>query len=352
MHLTERTGLAVLRQFEPELAHRLSLLALRAGLAPAERARISPRLSVNLAGMELSNPLGLAAGYDKNGEAIRPLLQAGFGFIEIGAVTPRPQHGNPRPRLFRLDDDEAVINRLGFNSQGAAAVARRLVQREPQGVVGINIGPNRDSPDRTGDYVSVLEACGRYVDFATINVSSPNTLGLRDSQAADVLEGILEAVLEQRDRLDDRPRIFLKVAPDISEREVESIAAVALAGRVDGIIATNTTLDRKGLTSSLAGETGGLSGRPLFERSTQVLRQFHRATGGQLPLVGVGGIASGRDAYSKIRAGATALQIYSGLVFHGLSAVAVILDELDMLLKQDGFHSVAEATGADSDSGI
>ena len=352
MQLTERTGLAILRQFEPELAHRLSLLALKAGLAPAGRARKSPRLSVSLAGMELSNPLGLAAGYDKNGEAIRPLLKAGFGFIEIGAVTPRPQYGNPRPRLFRLDDEEAVINRLGFNSQGAAAVARRLMRREPQGVVGINIGPNRDSQDRTGDYVSVLEACGRFVDFATINVSSPNTRGLRDYQAADVLERILEDVLEQRARLDDGPRIFLKVAPDISEREVESIAAVALAGRVDGIIATNTTLGRRGVTSSLASETGGLSGRPLFDRSTLVLRQFHRATGGQVPLVGVGGISSGRDAYIKIRAGATALQIYTGLVFHGLSAVAVILDELDKLLKQDGFNSVAKATGADSDAGV
>ena len=351
MRLTERVGLALLGRMEPEAAHRMSLRALKAGLAPTAPVRASPRLSVNLSGIDLPNPLGLAAGYDKNGEAIGPLLGAGFGFVEIGGVTPRPQPGNPRPRVFRLKEDRAVINRLGFNNDGAIAVAERLKGRSGQGVVGINIGPNRDSSDWTDDYVRVLETCGELVDFATVNVSSPNTAGLRNLQDAELLTGIIDAVMEARDRLANGPRIFLKVAPDISGADAVRIAEAAAAGRVDGLIATNTTVDRSGLASPLAAETGGLSGRPLRNRSNRILRRLHEASGGAMPLIGVGGIFSGEDAYAKIRAGATAVQIYTGLVYRGLSAVGTILGELDMLLKRDGFDSVGQAVGSERESG-
>ena len=351
MRLTERVGLALLGCLEPEAAHRMSLRALKAGLAPTAPVRASPRLSVSLSGIDLPNPLGLAAGYDKNGEAIGSLLGAGFGFIEIGGVTPRPQPGNPRPRVFRLKEDRAVINRLGFNNDGAVAVAERLKGRSGQGVVGINIGPNRDSSDWADDYVRVLETCGEFVDFATVNVSSPNTEGLRSLQDAESLTGVIDAVMEARDRLANGPRIFLKVAPDISDGDAARIAEAAAAGRVDGLIATNTTVDRSGLASPLAAETGGLSGRPLRDRSNRVLRRLHEASGGAVPLVGVGGIFSGEDAYAKIRAGATAVQIYTGLMYRGLSAVGTILGELEMLLKRDGFDSVGHAVGKDGASG-
>ena len=351
MRLTERVGLAFLGSLEPETAHRMSLRALKTGLAPSAPARTSPRLSVNLAGIDLPNPLGLAAGFDKNGEAIDPLLGAGFGFIEIGGVTPRPQPGNPRPRVFRLTEDQAVINRLGFNNDGAIAVAERLKARARRGAVGLNIGPNRDSSDWVDDYVSVLETCGEFVDFATVNVSSPNTAGLRSLQDAEPLTALIDAVMAARDRLVNRPRIFLKVSPDISDTDADRIADSAATGRVDGLIATNTTVDRSGLASAFAAEAGGLSGRPLRDRSNRVLRRLHEASGGTMPLIGVGGIFTGEDAYAKIRAGATAIQIYTGLVFRGLSAVGTIVGELDMLLKRDGFDSVGQAVGSDRTSG-
>ena len=352
MRLTERVGLALLGCLKPEPAHRMSLRALKVGLVPSASVLPSPRLSVNLSGIDLPNPLGLAAGFDKNGEAIGPLLGAGFGFIEIGGVTPRPQPGNPRPRVFRLREDQAVINRLGFNNDGANAVAERLKARGRQGVVGLNIGPNRDSSDWVGDYVSVLGTCGGFVDFATVNVSSPNTTGLRSLQDAEPLAALIDAVMATRDRLVNRPRIFLKVSPDISESDADRIAQAAAAGGVDGIIATNTTVDRNGLASPLAAETGGLSGRPLRNRSNRVLRWLHEATGGTMPLIGVGGIFKGEDAYAKIRAGATAVQVYTGLVYRGLSVVGTILDELDWFLKRDGFDSVRQAVGSDRKSGF
>ena len=352
MRLKERVGLTLLGCLEPESAHRMSLRALKAGLAPSAPARTSPSLSVNLSGIDLPNPLGLAAGFDKNAEAIGPLLGAGLGFIEIGGVTPRPQPGNPRPRVFRLKEDQAVINRLGFNSDGAIAVAERLKVRGRQGVVGLNIGPNRDSSDWAGGYVRVLETCGGFVDFATVNVSSPNTAGLRSLQDEEPLTALIDAVMVARDRLVNRPRIFLKVSPDISEKDAHRIAAAAATGRVDGLIATNTTVDRSGLASPLADEPGGLSGRPLRNRSNQVLRWLYEASGGTLPLIGVGGIFTGKDAYAKIRAGATAVQVYTGLVYGGLSVVGAILDELDSLLKRDGFDSVGQAVGSDRESGF
>ncbi len=349
MRAIERLGLLALHRLEPERAHDLSLLALRAGLVPLPRRVESDRLRTTLAGLDLPNPLGLAAGYDKNAVALAPLLRAGFGFVEVGAVTPRPQPGNPRPRLFRLMADRAVINRFGFNNEGAERVARRLARPRPAGVVGLNLGANRDSPDRIADYVAVLGRCGALVDFVTVNVSSPNTRGLRDLQGAEALARLLQAVVSARAALSPAPRVFLKVAPDLDAAAIAEIAAVALDSGIDGIIATNTTTARPALRDPQAGEPGGLSGEPLFRPSTRVLALLHAHTGGRLPLVGVGGIGSAEQAYAKIRAGATALQLYSALVYEGFGLLPRILTGLDRLLEQDGFSHISQAIGIDRD---
>jgi len=346
MAVIERLGLALLHQMEPERAHDLSLKLLRAGLVPLPRPFVSPRLAVRLAGIDLPNPLGLAAGYDKNAVALAALGRAGFGFLEVGAVTPLPQEGNERPRLFRLDRDRAVINRFGFNNEGMHEVCQRLSARPRGTIVGLNIGANRDSPDRAGDFVRVLDTCGDFVDFATVNVSSPNTERLRDLQGREALTGLLHEVMAHRNALPRPVPIFLKISPDLREAELGDIAELALEMRLDGIIATNTTLSRDGLTSPQAIQAGGMSGTPLFARSTRVLAQLSYMTDGQLPLIGVGGVASARDAYDKIRAGASAVQLYSALVYKGLSLVPKILRELDGLLAADGFSHVSEAVGA------
>ncbi|MEL7115028.1 MAG: quinone-dependent dihydroorotate dehydrogenase, partial [Pseudomonadota bacterium] len=294
---------------------------------------------------DLLNPVGLAAGFDKNAEALPALMRAGFGFLEVGAATPRPQPGNPKPRLFRLTEDRAAINRFGFNNEGVAAITARLAKR-PSGIpVGLNLGANKDSADRAADFAEVLRAAGAHIDFATVNVSSPNTERLRDLQGAEALEQLLTGVLAARGAR--AIPVFLKIAPDLTDQEIAEIAAVARATAIDGIIATNTTLSRDGLESAHAREAGGLSGAPLMARSTEVLAQLYRETKGTLPLIGVGGVASAADAYTKIKAGASAVQLYTAMVFHGLSLAARIAHGLDDLLKRDGFASVSEAVGAD-----
>ncbi len=322
MNPLERLGLALLHRMDPERAHALSIRALKAGLA---------------------------AGYDKNAEVLAPLARAGFGFIEAGAVTPRPQPGNPRPRLFRLPEDRAVINRFGFNSEGMEAVAQRLARRPQDAVIGLNLGANKKSPDRAADYAAVLERLGDHLDFATVNVSSPNTENLRDLQGAEALSALLSGVMETRARLARKIPIFLKIAPDLKDREIGEIARVALDAGIDGIIATNTTLSRDGLTGAERGQSGGLSGAPLFAPSTRLLARLYKETGGRLPLIGVGGIATAEHAYEKIRAGASALQIYTALVYGGLSLVGEILRGLDQLLAREGFATVAEATGTNTE---
>lgn len=345
MRLIERTGLALLHRLDPEQAHDLSLKALRLGLVPMPRQVASPRLRTRIAGLSLPNPLGLAAGYDKNAVALGPLLRAGFGFVEAGAVTPRPQEGNARPRLFRLAADRAVINRFGFNNEGAEAITGRLARRRTSGVVGLNLGANRDSPDRSEDYARLIDLCAPHADFVTVNVSSPNTERLRDLQGRAALEALLARVLERRDAQPRRVPVFLKIAPDLSLPELGDVADAALALRLDGIIATNTTLSRDDLTDRQAIQAGGLSGAPLFERSTGVLAQLSYMTDGAIPLIGVGGIGSAEQAYAKIRAGASALQLYTALVYEGLSLVPRILEGLDALLLRDGFRNVADAVG-------
>jgi dihydroorotate dehydrogenase len=341
----ERLGLGLMHRFDPETAHGLALKALRLGLAPQPGPVTSARLRTDLAGLALPNPVGLAAGFDKNAEALGALSRAGFGFIEVGAVTPRPQPGNPRPRLFRLSEDRAVINRFGFNNAGMEAAAARLAQRPRGAVIGLNLGANKDSAERAADFAQVLAHCGAHLDFATVNVSSPNTERLRDLQGAEALAALLAGVMAARDTLPRPIPVFLKIAPDLDDGALSEIAGVARESGLSGIIATNTTLSRDGLRSAARDEAGGLSGAPLFETSTRVLARLSQLTGGEMPLIGVGGIGSAEQAYVKIRAGASAVQLYSALVYQGLSLVGEIARGLDALLARDGFATVAEAVG-------
>lgn len=336
MSIVERIGLAALHRFDPERAHDLSIRALSSGLVPLHGGPVtSDRLKVSLAGLDLPNPVGLAAGYDKNARALAALMKAGFGFVEVGAATPRAQPGNPKPRLFRLTQDRAVINRFGFNNDGAEAIALRMGAR-PAGIpAGLNIGANKDSPDRAADFARVVSAAGPVADFLTVNVSSPNTERLRDLQGAKALAALLEGVIAARDRLSRRPPVFLKIAPDLDDGAIADIAAVVRNCGVDAIIATNTTLSRQGVTDPQAAETGGLSGRPLFDRSTVVLARLWQATHGAVPLIGVGGVGSAGDAWEKIRAGASAVQLYSALVYEGLSLAPNIAGQLDRRLAAE-----------------
>ncbi|SDI22590.1 quinone-dependent dihydroorotate dehydrogenase [Salipiger marinus] len=345
MSALERAGLALLRRVDPERAHGLALAALRAGLAAAPGRLTSDRLRCRVAGLDLPNPLGLAAGFDKNATALAGLARAGFGFVEVGATTPRPQPGNPQPRLFRLTEDRAAINRFGFNNEGMEAMAARLASRPRGMVLGLNLGANKDSADRAADFAQVLARCGGDLDFATVNVSSPNTERLRDLQGKEALAALLAGVMAARDGLSGPIPVFLKISPDLDEEGLRDVAEVALASGVAGVIATNTTLARDGLRSAHAGEAGGVSGQPLFDRSTRVLAHLSQLTEGRLPLIGVGGVGSAEQAYAKIRAGASAVQLYTALVYGGLALVPRIVEGLDALLARDGFGSVAEAVG-------
>jgi dihydroorotate dehydrogenase len=345
--LVERAGLALLHRLDPETAHGLSLRVLRLGLAPLAGEVTSPGLRTTLAGLALTNPVGLAAGYDKNAIALAPLARAGFGFLEVGAATPRAQEGNPRPRLWRLTEDRAAINRFGFNNEGMDAILPRLAVRPRNLPVGLNLGANKDSPDRAADFARVLAFCGPEVDFATVNVSSPNTEKLRDLQGPAALSALLARVMEARAGLARPIPVFLKIAPDLTDDELSGIVEVALASGLDGIVATNTTLSRDGLRSPERGQAGGLSGAPLFERSTRVLAKLSALTKGRLPLIGVGGVGSAEQAYAKIRAGASAVQLYTAMVYEGISLPARIARGLDALLARDGFANVAAAVGTD-----
>ena len=343
---TEQLGLKALRKIDPEQAHGLALKALQMGLAPAPGAISNARLRCDIAGLSLPNPVGLAAGFDKNAEALVGLSKSGFGFVEVGAATPRAQDGNAKPRLFRLTEDKAAINRFGFNNQGMEAIAARLAKRPKDMVLGLNLGANKDSDDRAQDFAKVLTHCGAHVDFATVNVSSPNTEKLRDLQGSAALTALLNGVMEARAALANPIPVFLKIAPDLASDEIAEIAEVALATGVQAVITTNTTLSREGLRSAHKGEMGGLSGAPLFEKSTRVLAQLSELTDGKLPLIGVGGIGSAEQAYAKICAGASAVQLYTALVYGGLSLAGDIVQGLDKLLAADGHANVADAVGS------
>jgi dihydroorotate dehydrogenase len=335
---------ALSRLFAPETAHDLALKALEAGLGPIAPPS-DPILATELVGMKLPNPIGLAAGFDKNARVPGPMLRAGFGFVECGTVTPKAQPGNPKPRIFRLREDYGIVNRLGFNNKGLIQFTDRLRRCRAEGVIGANVGANKDATDRVADYCAGYKAVAPHAAYVTVNVSSPNTPGLRDLQNPDALVELLDRLREVRAASGELRPLFLKVAPDLTDRQITDIAQV-LPARVDGLIVSNTTIGRPdSLRSDKKGETGGLSGRPLFELSTAKLKEFRAALPEGFPLIGAGGIASGMDAFVKIQAGATAVQLYSAMVYEGPELPARIARDLAAILKANGFTNVRQAVG-------
>ena len=338
-------GAAALRRLDPEDAHGWAITALKTLPLPHAKAD-DPILATRIAGLELTNPVGLAAGLAKNAEALKGLSRLGFGFIECGSVTPLAQAGNPRPRLFRLSEDRAVINRMGFNNRGLEVFAAGLADRPAGVVVGGNLGANKDTEDKAADYVAGLRRLDGLADYFTVNISSPNTPGLRALQGREALDDLLGRVAEARGADGGRAPVFLKIAPDLTSAEIGMIVEAALAHGIDALIVSNTTLERPGLTSPDAGQSGGLSGAPLKPFALAALRAAAEAAAGRLPLIGVGGIASGEDAYARIRAGATAVQIYSALVYEGPGLVGRIKRDLAARLRADGFANAFEASRA------
>ncbi len=340
-------GRQLLFAFDPETAHGLSISALRCGLPVAFPAPKDARLKLRVAGLDFPNPLGMAAGYDKNAEVPDRLLALGFGFAEVGTVTPLPQSGNPKPRIFRLTGDSAVINRLGFNNEGHEAAFRRLTARSGRnGIVGVNIGANKDSADRIADYEEGIRRFAPLASYLTVNISSPNTPGLRTMQARETLAELLERVIAARAAASSGGRhvpIFLKIAPDLGEGEIEDVAAEVLEKKIDGLVVSNTTLSRDGLRSAAhIGESGGLSGKPLFARSTAVLARVRKLVGPDIALVGVGGVDSAETALEKIRAGADLVQLYTGMIYAGPSLPGRIVRGMASALERDGGASVRD----------
>jgi len=346
----------LLHRLDPEAAHLVALSALKLGLAPMPGPYEDPILATRIWNLDFASPIGLAAGFDKDAEVVDPMLRAGFGFVEAGSVTPKPQPGNPKPRLYRLTEDRAVINRFGFNSQGIDAYAERLRARRrrggARGIVGANLGKNKETADGAADYVIGIRAVAGLADYLVCNISSPNTPGLRGMQARAPIEDLLGRVLAARGEATPAgcklPPLLAKVGPDLDAQQVQDIAEVALATGLDGLIIGNTTIERPpGLLGRDAAQAGGLSGAPLLPRANACLADFARATGGRLPIIGCGGVSSGADAYAKIRSGASLVQLYSALVFYGLPRVNQIKRELAALLRRDGFTSIADAVGVD-----
>lgn len=332
---------------DAERAHGLALAALKR--LPAAGPPKPGALAVNVAGLEFPNPVGMAAGFDKNGEVPDALLGQGFGFAEVGSITPLPQAGNPQPRLFRLVEDRAVINRMGFNNVGAEAAAKLLAARRGRaGIVGINVGANKDSADRIADYAAMTRIMAPLASYLAVNISSPNTPGLRALQDESALIELVDAVMEARnEKVGSRVPVFLKVAPDLTRSDVDAIARIAVDKGLGALIVSNTTISRPPLASRHAGEAGGLSGAPLKSLALERLRDFRRATGGALPLIGVGGIATAEDAWERIRAGASLVQLYSAMVYEGPGIARRIAKGMERLMRRDGFASVAEAVGSE-----
>ncbi|CAN1839965.1 Dihydroorotate dehydrogenase (quinone), mitochondrial [Linum perenne] len=363
---------------DPETAHRLAVSAAARGWVPREKRPDPPILELEVWGRKFSNPVGLAAGFDKNAEAVEGLLAVGFGFIEVGSVTPVPQEGNPKPHIFRLREQGAIINRCGFNSEGIVAVAKRLGAQHGKrklaetsstappssddvkqggkagpGILGVNLGKNKTSEDAASDYVQGVHTLSQYADYLVINVSSPNTPGLRTLQGRKQLKDLVKKIQAARDEMqwgeEGPPPLLVKIAPDLSKEDLEDIAAVAVALRLDGLIITNTTIQRPDSVKEnpVAEESGGLSGKPLFDLSTNILKEMYMLTRGKIPLIGCGGVSSGEDAYKKIRAGATLVQLYTSFAYGGPALIPRIKVELAECLERDGFKSVIEAVGAD-----
>jgi dihydroorotate dehydrogenase len=342
-------GQALLHALDPERAHDLAIRTLELGIYPRSAAPDDPRLAQRLWGLTFRNPVGMAAGFDKNARVFGPLLDMGLGFVEVGSLTPKPQRGNPGPRIFRSAADRAIINRLGFNNDGQDAALRRLGGTR-SGIVGVNIGAGRDSEDRAGDYVEGIARMSAVADYLTINISSPNTPGLRDLQAPDALDALLARVDKARGEQVKRPPLLVKLAPDIADDDLQAIVGVIKARGVDGIVVSNTTLAREGVRDrSFAAEVGGLSGRPLFARATRMLARIYRLTEGEMPLIGVGGIDSGETAVAKIRAGASLVQLYTGLVFEGPKLIGDIKQALVGAVEEAKVENLMPLVGRDAD---
>jgi dihydroorotate dehydrogenase len=354
--LINSLGRSVLFKFDAETAHGLTIKALASGVVPACPPKVDPRLAQRFFDLDFANPLGMAAGFDKNGEVPDALLKLGFGFTEVGTVTPLAQPGNPKPRVFRAVADNGVVNRLGFNNEGHAALRSRLeARRNRGGLVGVNVGANKDTTDRVADYVTGIERFADLASYFTVNISSPNTPGLRDLQARDALRELLAKVMrardEQTDKLGRTVPVFLKIAPDVDDESLKDICEEVLAAKLDGLIVSNTTISRVGLHDrKVAAEAGGLSGRPLFRRSTIVLARARKLVGPDLPIIGVGGIDSGEAAWTKITAGANLLQLYTGLVYEGPTLVGRILTHLAEKLDEHGLENLSQAVGRNTDS--
>ena len=341
-------GQALLQALDPERAHDLAIRTLELGIYPRAAAPDDPRLAQQLWGLTFRNPVGMAAGFDKSARVFGPLLDMGLGFVEVGTLTPKPQRGNPGPRIFRSAVDRAIINRLGFNNEGQDAALRRLAGAR-SGIVGVNIGAGRESEDRGGDYVEGIARMSAVADYLTINISSPNTPGLRDLQAPDALDALLVRVGKARGGQGKRPPLLVKLAPDIADDELPAIVSVIKARGVDGIVVSNTTLARDAVNDrAFAAEAGGLSGRPLFTRATRMLARIYRLTEGKMPLIGVGGIDSGETALTKIRAGASLVQLYTGLVFQGPKLIGDIKQALLKAMLDAKIESLEPMIGCDA----
>ena len=340
--------------FKPETAHNLSIFALKHNLVPKHKISYYKSLKNRVFGIDFDNPIGIAAGYDKNAQVFNELNNFGFGFVECGTVTPKAQEGNPKPRLFRLNQDKAVINRMGFNNAGIEYFYQNVKDKKnPQQILGINIGKNKDTKDESEDYLKCLDKLYEFASYITINISSPNTKDLRDIQKVNLLDDFLKKINERKTELQKKYKkkipILLKIAPDLSEIEIEEIAKAVTKNNIDGVIISNTTINNKeNLQSAFKNEAGGLSGKPLLDQSNKILKLFYQATKGRIPIIGVGGISNAVDAYTKIRLGASLVQIYSSLIYEGFYLVEKIKKELDDLLKKDGFDNVNQAIGVEN----
>lgn len=337
-----------------ETAHNYTLFALKNGVYPRYKAEPQPCLQQSLLGLNFDSPVGLAAGFDKNAETMRAMFGMGMSFVEIGTVTPKPQAGNPRPRVFRNPENEAVINRMGFPNLGADFFKNNLLaflkDKTPNQILGINIGKNKDTEDPYADYVSLIESLGNDADYITVNISSPNTPGLRDLQKIEILAQLIDQVIAARKKYckKHKPPLLFKLAPDLSDSEIDAIASLFLDKKLDGIILANTTLDRPDyLPEEFRNQQGGLSGKPARDKSTASIHRFYEKTKGQIPIIGIGGILSAEDAYAKIKAGASLVQLYTGLIYKGPELIQDIHNKLPVLLKQDGYNHISEAIGAD-----
>ena len=340
-----KTGLKLLQSLNPETAHNVALLCLRTGFLKQEFNYNKSRLQTKIAGLNFKNPVGIAAGFDKNAQAVKGLSQLGFGFIEVGAVTPLPQPGNPKPRLFRVVKDEAIINQFGFNNQGMHIINGRLKKVRTSAIVGINIGANKNKANDPSEFSKVLGVCYENIDFATINISSPNTANLRALQGKSSLSETLSEVTNTNLNLATPKPLFLKISPDLNYKQLEGIVEVALKFKISGIIATNTSSNFASINNSHLTQGGGLSGKPLFTNSTKILALLSKISDGEIPLIGVGGISTAQDAYVKILAGASAVQLYSALTFKGPSLISNIITGLDRILEKEGYANISEAVG-------